>query len=129
MSEETAQVRWVKDLIVSTSRKQGRNVRDIHEFKTLLEDSEYLTYRGREDAFWPVGIWKEGGCAPLDCVSVGDTDTWFAATDIPNTAWKQVGELLALSLGRLLPSYGSLLVQSGADKGTIDRWLAASVFS
>ncbi|KAG8948320.1 hypothetical protein FRC00_008636 [Tulasnella sp. 408] len=104
--------------------KQGRNVRDINEFKTLLEDSEYFTYRGHEDAFCPVGTWKEGGGVPLDRVSVGDADTGFAVTDTPKTAWKQVGELFALNLGRLLSSYGSLLVQSGADKGTIDRWLA-----
>ncbi|KAG8894576.1 hypothetical protein FRC00_008736, partial [Tulasnella sp. 408] len=66
--------------------KQGRNVRDINEFKTLLEDSEYFTYRGHEDAFCPVGTWKEGGCVPLDCVSVGGAYTWFAATDTPKTA-------------------------------------------
>ncbi|KAG9048160.1 hypothetical protein FS837_000578 [Tulasnella sp. UAMH 9824] len=83
--------------------KQGRNIHDIEDFKTLLEDSEYFTYRGQENAFCPVGAWKE---------------------DTPKTAWKQVGELFALNIGRMLPSLGSLLVQSGRDKETIDRWLA-----
>ncbi|KAG8897317.1 hypothetical protein FRC00_004493, partial [Tulasnella sp. 408] len=83
--------------------KQGRELHGIHEFKTLLEDSEYFTYRGQEDAFCPIGTWKE---------------------DTPETAWKQVGELFALNMGRMLPILGNLLVQSGRDKQTIDRWLA-----
>ncbi|KAG9045426.1 hypothetical protein FS837_006307 [Tulasnella sp. UAMH 9824] len=87
------------------SLKQGRNAGDVNAFKPLLEDSNYFKYRGQEDAFCPIGTWKE---------------------DTPKTAWKQVGELFALNLGRLLPSHGSILVQSGKDKGTIDRWLATA---
>ncbi|KIO19826.1 hypothetical protein M407DRAFT_11210 [Tulasnella calospora MUT 4182] len=82
--------------------KQGRNT---HDFKTLLEDSGYFTYRGQEDAFCPIGAWKE---------------------DTPKTAWKQVGELFALNLGNLVQSHGSLLIQSGRDKETIGRWLAVT---
>ncbi|KAG8918800.1 hypothetical protein FRC00_012065, partial [Tulasnella sp. 408] len=42
----------------------------------------------------------------------------------PKTAWKQVGELFVLNVGRMVQSLGSLLVQFGRDKETIDRWLA-----
>ncbi|KAG9048161.1 hypothetical protein FS837_000579 [Tulasnella sp. UAMH 9824] len=90
-------------LDLSTSRKQGRKLHGINDFKTHLGDSEHFTYRGQEDAFCPIGVWKE---------------------DTPETAWKQVGALFALNMGRMLPILGNLLVQSGTDKETIDRWLA-----
>ncbi|KIO19827.1 hypothetical protein M407DRAFT_246052 [Tulasnella calospora MUT 4182] len=83
--------------------KQGRDLYGINDFKKLLEDSEYFKFLGKEDAFCPIGAWKE---------------------DTPKTAWKQVGELFVVNVGRMVQSLGSLLVQSGRDKETIDRWLA-----
>ncbi|KAG8914298.1 hypothetical protein FRC01_004132 [Tulasnella sp. 417] len=106
--------------------KQGRDTHGLNEFKTLLDDSEYFTFRGQEDAFCPIGPWKDGANLALHPVSFGDAETCFVATDTPETAWKQVGELFALNVGRMAQSLGSLLVQSGRDKETIDRWLATA---
>ncbi|KIO19825.1 hypothetical protein M407DRAFT_30528 [Tulasnella calospora MUT 4182] len=107
---EEGQERWCATHAILTqfkevTLKQGRDIHGIDGFKTLLEDSEYFTYCGEEDAFCPIGAWKE---------------------DTPQTAWKQVGALFTLNVGHMIQSLGSLLVQSGRDKETIDRWLATA---
>ncbi|KAG8941285.1 hypothetical protein FRC04_004647 [Tulasnella sp. 424] len=86
--------------------QQGRSgVNTINELQPNLKKNEFFTYLGQKDVYCPIGPWKE---------------------DTPETPWKQVGELFALNASRIVQSLGSLLVQSGRDKETIDRWLATA---
>ncbi|KAG8990099.1 hypothetical protein FRB90_001911 [Tulasnella sp. 427] len=82
--------------------KQGRSVNAMDEFQPTLEKSQLYTYLGTKNVYCPIGPWKE---------------------DTPEIKWKQVGELFALNAGRMIETLASLLVQSGKDKETVDRWL------